>query len=167
MASILLLALFQYGNAPRKDGLPVQAPFSLTIATAETSVSKGAKIPVIVTIKNTSDHDMQHVSSLGPGATIGSSTIMVMVRNRKGDVMPELPLSRKAHGRDPQRYPRGGSVFSARTLLKPGETTKEVRTINEEFDMSNPDTYEVRAQDRDPMTGVVVESNSIVITVTP
>jgi hypothetical protein len=142
-----------------------RAPFSLTVSVPHSSVKVGDEITVEITIQNISDHDIYHVRTVMGGDVVTQSSIKTSVRDSEGNPVAETPFGRRAHDTEPRTHPEGGSVFSDRTLLKPGDKTHEGRELSKEYDLSKPGKYTVQASQVDWKSGETVVSNVVTVDV--
>jgi hypothetical protein len=148
------VSLAQSTQANRKPS------FSITLSTPDGVVKPGSNVMLEVVLKNTSDQDISAGELLG-GAELNYD---IDVRDSKGDLATETQYGRRIHGKDPNPGHGGSGVARA---LKPGETQKTKTFLNRVYDLSQPGSYTVQAQTRDPNSNMIVKSNTITFTVTP
>jgi hypothetical protein len=148
---IAVLGLAGFDAAQAQDVAP--APFSITISSPHIVVKAGSDVYVDIRMTNTSTADVYYAVGAGP-------VFQIEVHDTQGKRAPEGPLGFRAH------RPRAISRLIARTL-KPGETYEVKGSLNSLYDLSNPGTYVIQAQRMDPQSKVLVNSNTISVTVTP
>ena len=138
-----------------KKGKSEVPPFSIAIRAAHEVVSAGLPIPVVVTFRNTSSHD------IGIERARVEFNFKIDVHDSAGN-RPSLA--------DGSRVPiegvetRGGSHFSI--LVAPGEALKIDFEIDKAYDLSKPGAYTIQLLRMDEATKREAKSNIITVTVT-
>ena len=145
-----------------------KAKFSLNLSTPQSSVKSGADIPVAITVKNVSDHELRLLVSSGETG-IGMD-YWVTLLDGLGNPVPETPVGICVHGKDTPATPFlcGIMTFSRGFVLIPiGGEDKSTTHVNLIFDLTKPGNYTVQVQRLDKATNVMVKSNKLAFTVTP
>jgi hypothetical protein len=116
-------------------------------------------------MKNTSEHDL-----LLSGAALSNSNFRgllerlmdIQIRDSDGTPAPETERGKIIHR-------RAGPLAGGNGFLhdcKPGETFTEQSDLSAEFELTKPGTYTVQASRYDSVSGQVVKSNTLTLTVT-
>jgi hypothetical protein len=134
------------------------APFSITIAAAQTEEKSGSEVRVNLTLKNVSNRNIT-VELTSP-----LCDYTVEVRDRAGKVAPDTELKRVQNCESGRV--KGRDIIGQ---LKPNESIKDEIPVSQLSDMSQPGEYSVQVLRRasKEFGEVVVKSNTIKITVTP
>jgi hypothetical protein len=135
-------------------------PFATAISASNQTVRSGEEIRVHVVLTNASDHTI--VAERVPGSDRAEAHYDISIKDRHGSIVPltEAGRATKAH--------RGDGSF-IKMWIKPGEKMEENTILNNQFDLTNPGTYEIqlmRPASFDPKDGSC-SSNKITITVIP
>jgi hypothetical protein len=148
--------------------------FTLTIAAPKDVVKTGTDIRIDITIKNTSDHEIDLERSVR--LDLGEWFTDVEVSDEKGNALTETKYYRLLRGkpvpdderqRDGAYVPRAQQVFGlVRYAVKSGETLPDGLVLNKLVEFRGPGKYTVRVSRRDETSKVRVVSNSIVVTLT-
>jgi hypothetical protein len=135
-----------------KKGKSEAPPFSIAISAVHEVVSLGAPIPLVVTFKNTSSHD------IGIERAPVEFNFKIDVHDSGGD-RPSL-----ADGSKVPTEPVETRGFS--TLMAPGENVRIDFEIDKAYDLSKPGTYTIQLSRMDQATKSEAKSNIITVTVT-
>jgi hypothetical protein len=138
-----------------KKGKSEAPPFSFAISAAHEVVGLGAPIPVVVTFKNTSSHD------IGIERAPVEFNFKIDVHDSGGN-RPSLADGSKVPIEGIET--RGGSHFSI--LVAPGEAVKIDFEIDKVYDLSKPGVYKIQLSRMDEATKSEAKSNIIAVTVT-
>jgi hypothetical protein len=148
---ILLLAL----NA--QESLASETPLSIHIAASSEKIRSGARLTLIVTATNTSDHEI-------PFEEAGMfCDYKLDVRDDTGNSVPNTPLGQQF------KWPCEGTGMDIISFLKSGESREERLSVTDIRDLSRLGVYAIQVSRQIPFdsTGVFVKSNKITITLIP
>jgi hypothetical protein len=137
-----------------------QQPFYITIATPHDRVQTGEEIYLQVKLTNTSPAEITFVEPPG-GPPSAEFQYQIEVRDTSGQPPPDTEYGRQ-HRRS-AHFLRSQVSWT----LQPGESMSDATVLTKLFDLSRPDTYEVRASRTvPPHTGNgTVTSNTIAVVV--
>jgi hypothetical protein len=135
-----------------KKGRSEAPPFSIAISAAHEIVSARAPIPVVVTFRNTSSHD------IGILQAPVEFNFQIDVHDSGGN-RPSLADGSKVPTEPVET--RGFSIPVA-----PGEALKINFEIDKAYDLSKPGTYTIQLSRLDEATQSEAKSNIITVTVT-
>lgn len=151
-----------------------EASFSVTIATPANVVKIGSDIRIDITIKNTSDHEIDLPRSVR--TDLGEWFTDVEVSDEKGNAMPETKYYRVLRGKDTyDNEPRPDGKFAPKVQqtfglsgysVKPGANLRDGTVLNKLVDLTRPGKYTIRVRRRDEGTKLSVTSNTITVTLT-
>jgi len=149
-----LAALGQSGSNPSEGtGQPVRDPFSFTIRARQSAVRLGEPIWVEVRMNNTSARPLRVHGFRGRGLP----NYKVHVQDTRGNIVPRRPV--------PESTPVVESSYG--TVIMPGRWQYGEIRLEEYYAIDNPGQYEIRLSRADiATTGIIVTSNTIVLTVT-
>jgi hypothetical protein len=167
----MLLALIWTCAALANAQVPVseqgQRPaFTMSITPEQSKVSPGAEVTIAVDLINVSSREIQ-ILRVGSGPP--QYTFRVL--DRDGKPAPLTPAGEAlASGKNCWKARNGemrclaGSNISLNRVA-PGEKLHDVFVLSYYVDLSQPNQYTVRLERADPYTKLLVESNTIAITV--
>lgn len=162
----IMFGLLMLGIAGIAYSQTSQQPFAITISTDKPQVKQGDIVLINITMKNTSDHDVDCTGN--PSNALDRNFVYDVVDE---DGRPVPIIEKKYHG--------GSSIWLC--TIKPGETSHSAGgLISRLFDFSRPGKYTIQVSrpiwgdDQRPGTDgmvqnntPVVKSNTITITVLP
>jgi hypothetical protein len=161
LALISMCAQFANGQvtASGREQRPV---FTMSISLKQTTVRPGSEVRIDIDLKNTSAREIQIWL-----ARSGPPLYTFKVLDRTGKAAPLTPqwraiLSGKGEHGQPARIMTGSGWFAR---VDPGGTLHDVFVISSFVDLSQPDQYTIRLERTDPYTELLVESNTLTLTV--
>jgi hypothetical protein len=115
-------------------------------------------MPVVIALKNTSDHELLFAHR--PGSNHPEFSFRIEVLNAKGKSVAETPYGREARERQQTEN---------RTVdyLQPGMSSVQTADIVKLAELNRPGKYKIRVSRKDSATGEVVTSNELTINVVP
>jgi hypothetical protein len=154
------------GTSKTSSGAPAT---SITISAFHDSVNAGSRVDVIVTLTNTSNHDIWLVR-LRSGADS-----KIDVRDANGKLAPDTSFGYLRNGHvaqsalDETRFSTNDLTDNGvGEMVKAGQTTKWSMNAGKFYDMSHPGMYRIRIEREDPEDPkIIVKSNTVTVTVTP
>jgi hypothetical protein len=159
MRSVLCFAILAASGSgaaqSAKKAKPEPPPFSIVISAAHEVVSAGVPIPMVVTFRNTSSHD------IGIERAPVEFNFEIDVHDSSGN-RPSLADGSKVPIEGVET--RGGSHFSI--FMSPGEALKIDFEIDKAYDLSKPGAYTIQLSRMDEATKSEAKSNMITVTVT-
>lgn len=148
--------------------------FSVTITAPKSVVRAGTDIRIDISVKNTSDHEIDLPRSVR--LDLGEWFTDVEVSDEKGNALTETKYYRLLRGKPvPNDEPRRDGKFAPRAqqrlglsgyTIPPGGTMPDGLVLNKIVEFRGPGKYTVRVSRLDEATKVRVVSNSIVVTLT-
>jgi len=145
-------------QAPKANQL-----FSLTLHPLEAPVKVGAEVHLTVTVKNTSDHDLNLGFLPGP-PPYQAMTYEIEVRDAEGHEAPPTALLRSL-----REHLGAGFQTNAGYTLPPGKSSDEQLDITKLYVLTKPGAYTIRvARRQNPLRKTdedIVSSNPITIRV--
>jgi dipeptidyl aminopeptidase/acylaminoacyl peptidase len=139
---------------------PSHASFAISVSVSQDEVRLGTDIPVKITLKNVSDH--QITFGHRPGENNPEFSYDIEVKNAKGQRVEESAYGRET--RDPKRREEQSRTVD---YVQPGGTTVQTAHISKLVSLSRPGWYTVRVSRKDSMSGEVVRSNEVKFAVVP
>ena len=127
--------------------------FTITIKVSGTMFNSGEPIPVHLALQNTSGSDI--VVTRHRGHRKETRDYRIEIRDSDGQLVPPTPLPL-------DMIIIGGT--SGQTI-KNKETAKDVIDITKHFDIKRPGSYTIQFGKSDPVSGRIVQSNKIFITI--
>ncbi len=163
MKAILALLLFAgtpfVAAAQSQPATQSKPPVSIVISTGTPIVKAGAPVTVKIRLTNTSDHDI----SLSQMYSRSSSFDRGVDISYEQDIRDSKSNLVKRGGQSQPEPPING--FSVLHTLKPGESMDSLTTVSGRYDVSHPGTYAIQLSRT--VSGSVVKSNAMTVTVTP
>jgi len=142
--------------------------FSIAISVPQDVVTRGSKVKVKITLKNTSNHDIVIPRSNAEDQGVFHNKITV--RDEEGNLVAD----KAAVAARTDKNKDTGSELTNLTMetvinftLKPGESLKDGIKLSEFYDLSKPGKYSIEVERTDDITKAVVKSNTITLAVTP
>jgi hypothetical protein len=133
------------------------SPFVIAITAPNDEVQVGSIAPVVIALRNTSDH--QILFAHRPGTNHPEFSFRIEVLNAHGRVVEET-----AYGREARRQQTENRTVD---YLQPGMTSVQTANIAKLVELKRPGKYKVRVSRRDSASGVVVTSNEVTLNVVP
>ena len=121
-------------------------------------VQAGGEAQIVVTLRNLTDHEITFPHR--PGTNNAEFSYTIVVRNKAGKVVAETAYGREAHER---QHTESRMV----DYVQPGQSSVQTTDLARLVNLSKPGEYRVQVSRRDPASGVVVESNEVVVDVVP
>ena len=164
--AVCLVATISLAAAQRPQPAPVPPPpFSLTLSTPQDTVRIGSHIVIKVTLRNESARDYPEV-----WRSVAGQSNRVDVQRLDGGVVTETRRGAIRKGRIDitQMTEQELSGRSYLVNLKAGGTLEEFVDVSELYSFDQPGRYRIQVRTGVPPSGKEsVQSNSIVVTVTP
>jgi hypothetical protein len=131
------------------------APLLLTIAVAQTEITRGSEVRVDLTLRNNSNR------TITLELTSPLCDYAVEVRDSTGNLAPDTEVKRES---DCSSHAAGRDIV---VQLRPHESHKDTIPLSMFSDMSKPGKYSVQVVWKSPKEfgGVVAKSNTITVTV--
>jgi hypothetical protein len=169
-----ITASFVQSAAPARRAKPA---LSLTLKAPSTVVRAGSQVPVELAVKNISRHEItlaawrgRHESGPGVENEFGTG---IVVSDSRGN---RVPLTKSGRVLLNEEFlfneaglhlpgfdlPQGEFAF---LRMRPDESREEEKTVGELYDLSKPGTYTIQASLMDPISHLLVKSNTVVVTV--
>jgi hypothetical protein len=161
---------------PSSTSKPV---FSAKIFAVHDIVTAGSEVSLIVTLTNTSDHqiaisevpvrDQTFIECYDRISQKLLQCYKIEIRDERRNLVPEI----KPKPFEPVIDANGSITIdlhlgrSIERYLKPGEAVKDELVVSNRYDLSQPGKYTIKVQRIDTETMATVESNTITMTVTP
>jgi hypothetical protein len=163
LALFLACAEHAVGQKVAPDGR--KASFTMSISLKERTVKPGSEVQVAVELTNGSTERIWlWRSRTGPPPY----TIKLLDREGKGAALTAKGRAFqkgeaviRENGRIVRAFPGSGEQAS----VAPGETVKDSVSIDDQFDLTQPGTYTIQLERIDPVTELLVKSNSVTLTV--
>lgn len=134
-------------------------PLIISISTPDPVIKLGADIRLDLVIKNTSQQDVRFARSKGDA----EFDYEIDARNQNGKEIPETAYGHKIHSKESTNtLRRGGMVL---ITLVPSQEYTQSTTLNKIYDFSEPGTYVIQVQRRNPEGKTLLKSNKLVVTV--
>lgn len=140
-----------------KEPPPANTPFSLTIATKESTVRAGSPVLVEVKMENKSDHDLAVYRAVSGDLDQGGWVYKVSVRDTKGVEPPQTKFAQSV----------GVAGSGGYVSLRPEKTLTDRCNVAKLYDLSRPGNYTIQVERLDEQSKAFVKSNTITVTVTP
>jgi hypothetical protein len=164
--AIVLLCICAGLSTAQSTSTAKRPTFAMSIRLKEKVTKPGSTITLDIDLTNTSDNEI--VFFLPASAPL---LYKWNVMTREGSPAQLTPVGNAlAHGafvfkgkNGEARLIGGGSVFSAR--VQPGKTLQDSIELSTYVDFSQPDEYKIRLQRTDQYTNIIVESNTVSLTV--
>lgn len=165
---LVVLALM-LGCADRLVGQPPPAgsqvaTFTMSIHLVQNTVKPGAEVQVIVELTNISDAPIHLVHAKSARAPYNVRAI-----DGSGKSVPLTDEERALRGeavaqekRKPMRIRIGGGYVRT---IGAGETAKDPIIIQDQVDLNQPGEYTIQLERVDPVTKIIVKSNTVTLTV--
>jgi hypothetical protein len=165
---VSIIAMAGFGKAIAEDAVPV----SVSIQSPVSEVKAGSEVKLIITVTNTSDHDVMLYKATGQDGQ-AEAVNKIDVRDESGALQPRI---------DGQMVEIGGAkhIVPKRWMsrqgirLKAGEKLEDFTRLSNLFDLSKPGKYavtvrhEMRADSSGPdLKLIYATSNTITIRVVP
>jgi hypothetical protein len=132
--------------------------FLISISAPSKEVQVGSDARVVITLRNTAEH--QILFAHRPGKDSPEFSYTIVVRNAAGHVMEETTYAREARE-------RADSEGRTVDYVQPGESVMQTAHLGKLVSLSKPGEYRVKVSRRDPATHAVVVSNEITVDVVP
>lgn len=146
---------------------PLRPSFSISIRTPHHDVKAGSPILVLITITNTSGHEIYLSASKAPSQ--GEFNHQLVVLDEKGRVPPLTQYQYLLRGEVPPSQSGAPPIVIPYSELfipiSPGHTGLDEILINKLYDMSHPGRYSIQILRTDPESKTIVKSNTIQINV--
>jgi hypothetical protein len=154
-------------NASASQAAQTKPPqFSVAISPVPAIVRAGSEIRVKIVMTNTTDHEINIVRS--PGEDNGENWNDIEGFDETGKAASETEYYRAFKGKGLYKghivLRMGSNILFP---VKPGEALKDGIIVGNLFDLSKPGKYTVHVQRPDRISGNIIKSNTITITVTP
>jgi hypothetical protein len=127
--------------------------FAVSIGCPKTTLPSGEAIRVDITLKSQPSELV-----IVEGLRTGPRGARIIVWDADGKIK-DLVESAKDK---PDSIRRGFS-----TVIPPGRSVTEPANVSNWFDLSKPSQYSLQVRKRDPISGAIVESNKLTITILP
>jgi hypothetical protein len=159
------------GGAKQLEGGP--SVVALSLSAVEDTVKLGSMLRVKVKLTNKSAAEIPVWSENGEP---GTGTYQVDVRDEKGDVAPETTSGHYHNGHhdlsnmSSAEFDTNGRFLQgsgAELEFKPGQTFTFETVVNRLYKISEPGKYVIRVSMIDPVSRRKIESNTVVVRVTP
>jgi dipeptidyl aminopeptidase/acylaminoacyl peptidase len=133
-------------------------PFLISISAPNDEVQVGTDVRIVISLTNTSDH--QILFSHRPGINNPEFSYKIEVRNAAGRAVQETAYGREAQER---RDTEGRTV----DYVQPGMSVAQVAHLAKLVNLDKPGKYTVQVLRTDPTTHKVVKSNEVTLNVVP
>jgi hypothetical protein len=147
---------------------PAKPPFDLTVKTRQTPVSSANNIVLLVTTRNTSDHNILLWTEKAEGEQ-GGSAYKFHIQHAGGKQPLETEFLRKSKLRNDVPSDANPDAFRGtsgeRLVLKPGEDWMDQIKVRNLYDLDQAGDYTFQVERYDPATHTMVHSNTITVTV--
>jgi dipeptidyl aminopeptidase/acylaminoacyl peptidase len=155
-------------SAPVAETVPPSSPqagsghasFAITISGPQNEVKVASDVPVTITLRNVSDH--QIMFGHRPGVNNPEFSYEIEVRNAAGQMVEETAYGREAH--DPRRRQEESRTVD---YVQSGGTTVQTAHLAKLVGLSRPGWYTVLVSRKDSGSGEVVRSNEVKFSVVP
>jgi hypothetical protein len=149
---------------------PSEAPFELSVKARQNPVTSAENITLLVTTRNTSDHNILLWTEKADGEQ-GGSAYNIHVQPPAGKQPVETEFLRKSKLRNDVPSVANPDAFQGtsgeRLVLKPGEDWMDQIRVRNLYDLNQPGDYTIQVERFDPATRTMVQSNTITVTVGP
>jgi hypothetical protein len=152
-------------SSPPVQSKGVNPPYSLAIRAVPNVARVGARIEILVTIKNISGHEISNSKH-----SVSAADYTISIKNSED----ETPAEKEALGpvNDLRSGKRGAWGSYILGTLKPGETCQDGVEITNYYDMSQPGKYTITfsseswdgSKERPEIT---IRSNTVTVTIVP
>jgi hypothetical protein len=140
-------------------------PFSVTLNAPDKDLKSGAELHLLVTIKNTSDHDIPFITNGGPPADDGYRYKVEVVKADAHEAPPSALVIEMRSGK--KLVVTHGNNIGRK--LKPGDSLLDQIDVTKLYDLSQPGIYTISVtRPLEPYQGLgkgAVRSNTIAVTV--
>jgi hypothetical protein len=147
---------------------PAEPPFDLTVKARQTPVSSAENIVLLVTTRNTSDHNILLWTEKAEGEQ-GGSAYKIHIEHAGGNQPVETEFLRKSKLRKDVPSDANPDAFQGtsgeRLVLKPGEDWMDAIKVRNLYDLDQSGDYTFQVERFDPATHTMVRSNTTTVTV--
>jgi hypothetical protein len=156
-------------DAPGSALLPT---FSISIrtATGNATVKAGSLVALNVVTTNTTGHNIVLWAEKADREQAGV-TYRVNVSDINGKPLPDTPFGRQVKNRTDIPNENHPTAFAGpsgeKLVLKPGESWPETIILNSLYDFKQPGIYTIQVERFDPVSGTMVKSNAVAVTIVP
>jgi hypothetical protein len=161
----LLLVCAGHTVCQVRDPAAPKPSFAMSISLKDGTVKRGSEISVAVDLTNTSGTEIQlWRARSGPPpykVQVFDHTGKAAVLTPTGNAFRKGEASVQEKGKVVRVFPGTGSFVR----IAPGETTKDLVPIENQFDLSEPGTYNVQLERVDPVTKLLVKSKVVTLIV--
>lgn len=134
------------------------ATFSLAIHTQQATIKAGDALSLTLVMTNTSDKDIR----FGQVLNGGRSPFQIHVLDESNHKVPETPYGQQVNGTTPDTMAVGGEFT---VEVAPGKSVREEIMLTKAYEINRPGQYTIFVEKYDPLSGVTVKSNVIVLAV--
>jgi hypothetical protein len=147
---------------------PAEPPFDLTVKARQNPITSAKNIVLLVTTKNTSDHNILLWTEKAEGEQ-GGSAYKIHIQHAGGKQPVETEFLRKSKSRNDVPSDANPDAYQGtsgeRLVLKPGEDWMDAIKVRNLYDLNQPGDYTIQVERFDAATRTMVQSNTITVTV--
>jgi hypothetical protein len=142
----------------------VAAGISISISTPEPTVPRGWEVPVLISLKNLTRHNLSLATWEGrsPGATYDETGSGIEAFKITHTNTLNVQPKEDGNGQRGGSYPKGSIVLLP---IAPGREIQQFRALGSILDISRPGSYRIQVALVDPVTHRTVKSNLLTITI--